>query len=128
MVSFTKAQDLIRLAQMAATSRHGVTLEDIAVEFDVSHRTAQRMTEALEATFKLTEHFDGPDRKRCWRLADPNLDRLQLKNETGLEALEIAARQAEGEGRLRHAKSLTDLRDGLLHRLGDGRDPGVADH
>lgn len=117
MVSFTKAQDLIQLAQMAASRRLGVTLEEVAYAFTVSHRTAQRMTEALETTFPLTEHYDGEDRKRRWRLVDPQLDRLQLRNETGLEALEIAARQAEAEGRLRHAKSLTDLRDGLLHRL-----------
>lgn len=116
-MSFAKAQGLIRLAQIASARRHGVTLEEIAEEFQVSHRTAQRMTEALETTFPLTEHFDGDDRKRRWRLAHANLDHLQLRSETALEALEIASRQAQTEGRLRHAKSLTVLRDGLLHRL-----------
>lgn len=116
-MSFSKAQDLIRLARFAATRRRGISLEEICEEFGVSHRTAQRMTEALIATFPLADHDDGDDRKRRWTLADPNLDKLQLRNETGLEALEIAARHAETEGRLRHAKALTDLRDGLLHRL-----------
>jgi predicted DNA-binding transcriptional regulator YafY len=50
-MSFSKAQDLLRLAQMAASRRGGVSLEDICVEFGVSHRTAQRMTEALDAAF-----------------------------------------------------------------------------
>ena len=50
-MSFSKAQDLLRLAQMAASRRAGVSLEDICVEFGVSHRTAQRMTEALDAAF-----------------------------------------------------------------------------
>lgn len=116
-MSFSKAQDLIRLARLAATRRRGISLEEISEEFGVSHRTAQRMTEALLATFPLADHDDGEDRKRRWTLADPDLDKLQLRNETGLEALEIAARHAETEGRLRHAKALTDLRDGLLQRL-----------
>ena len=46
---FAKAQDLLRLAQMAASRREGISLEDIRAEFNVSHRTAQRMTEALDA-------------------------------------------------------------------------------
>jgi predicted DNA-binding transcriptional regulator YafY len=116
-MSFSKAQDLIRLAQIASARRQGISLEEIAREFGVSHRTAQRMTEALEATFATVEANDGPDRKRRWRLADPQLDRLQLRNETGIEALEIAARHAAAESRLRHAKALSDLRQGLLDRL-----------
>lgn len=113
-MSFAKAQDLIRLAQLAATRRQGISLEDIVAEFEVSHRTAQRMTDALETTFGNVEIEDGEDRRRRWRLVDPNIDRLQLRYETGVEALEIAARTADGEGRLRHARALSDLRDRLL--------------
>ena len=116
-MSFSKAQDLIRLAQLAAARRRGVSLEDICAEFEVSHRTAQRMTDALEATFGNVLAEDGEDRKRRWRLTDPHLDRLQLRHETGVEALEIAARGAESDGRLRHAQALSDLREGLLARL-----------
>ena len=39
-MSFAKAQDPPRLAQMAALRRGGVNLEDICAEFDVSHRPA----------------------------------------------------------------------------------------
>ena len=46
---FAKAQDLLRLAQMAASRREGISLEDIRAEFNVSHRTSQRMTEALHS-------------------------------------------------------------------------------
>ena len=52
-MSFAKAQDLLRLAEMAVSRRGGVSLEDICGEFDVSHRTAQRMTEALDASFDM---------------------------------------------------------------------------
>ncbi len=68
-MSFAKAQDLLRLAQMAAARRGGVSLEDICIEFDVSHRTAQRMTEALEATFVNVSTADDAERRRYWRLA-----------------------------------------------------------
>lgn len=116
-MSFFKALDLIRLARMAAARHSGISLEEICAEFEVSHRTAQRMTDALVQTFGNVEISDGEDRKRRWRLVDPGLDRLQLRHETAVEALEIAVREANDEGRLRHARALADLRDGLLARV-----------
>lgn len=47
-MSFVKGQELLNLA-MIATRRSGVSLEDIVDESDCSHRTAQRMTDALQA-------------------------------------------------------------------------------
>ena len=116
-MSFSKAQDMIRLAQMAAARRGGISLEEICEEFGISHRTAQRMTDALEATFGNVTTVDGEDRKRRWRLLDSGISRLHLRRETGVEALEIASRAAKAEGRLRHAQALDDLRDGLLSGL-----------
>ena len=116
-MSFTKAQDLIRLAQMAASRRRGVSLEDICAEFDVSHRTAQRMTEALDAAFANVSTTDDVERRRFWRIDAPLPERLQPRQETAIEALEIAARAARDEGRLRHSRALEDFRDGLLARL-----------
>ncbi|GAB4385859.1 helix-turn-helix transcriptional regulator [Albidovulum sp.] len=121
-MSFSKARDLIRLAQLAAARRGGLGLEEICAEFGVSHRTAQRMTAALEEVFGNVVAEDGEDRRRRWRLVDPGLARLQLRQETAVEALEIAARAAERENRLRHARALSDLREGLLaHAPGRAR-------
>lgn len=120
-MSFAKAQDLLRLAQMAASRRGGVSLEDICAEFDVSHRTAQRMTEALDATFDNVTTMDDAERRRYWRLETPISESLQPRQETAIEALEIATRTAREDGRIRHARSLEDLRDRLLARL-DTRD------
>ncbi len=120
-MSFAKAQDLLRLAQMAASRRGGVSLEDICAEFDVSHRTAQRMTEALDATFDNVTTMDDAERRRHWRLETPIPESLQPRQETAIEALEIATRTAHGDGRLRHARSLEYFRDRLLARL-DTRD------
>lgn len=116
-MSFSKARDLLRLAQVAAARRGGITLEDICAEFNVSHRTAQRMTDALEETFGNVQVEDGEDRKRRWHLADPGLARLPLRHETVVEALEIAARDARAEERRRHARALDDLREGMLARV-----------
>ncbi|ADY66031.1 helix-turn-helix transcriptional regulator [Agrobacterium tumefaciens] len=114
---FSKSQDLIRLARLAAVRRTGISLDEIRDEFGISHRTAQRMTEALEAVFGTVEAVTGPDRRRRWRVLDPVLEKLQLRQETAIEALEIASKTARGEGRLRHAAALDDLRGGLLARL-----------
>ena len=116
-MSFAKAQDLIKLARLAATRRTGIGLDEICDEFGISHRTAQRMTDALETVFTNVEVVDGDDRRRRWRVADPLLGRLQPRQETAVEALEIASRVARGDGRLRHAAALDSLRDGLLARL-----------
>lgn len=114
---FSKAQDLLRLAQMAVSRRPGVSLEDICTEFSVSHRTAQRMTEALDATFANVTTSDAEDRRRYWRLEAPLPERLQPRQETTIEALEIAARAARDQARLRHARALEDLRDRQLAQL-----------
>ena len=89
-MSFAKAQDIIRLARLAATRRTGIGLDEICEEFGVSHRTAQRMTDALETVFTNVEVVDGNDRRRRWRVADPMLERLQPRQETAIEALEGA--------------------------------------
>ncbi len=116
-MSFAKAQDLLRLAQMAASRRAGVSLEGICAEFGVLHRTVQRMTEALDATFANVITMDDAERRRYWRLETPLPERLQPRQETTFEALEIAARTARDEGRIRHSRALEDLRDGLRARL-----------
>lgn len=116
-MSFSKAQELILLARLAQNRRRGISLEEICEEFDVSHRTAQRMTDALMTTFNNVISEDGEDRKRRWRITGNILDPLATRQETTLEALEIAARNAAEQGRARHSQVLTDLQDELLARL-----------
>jgi predicted DNA-binding transcriptional regulator YafY len=75
------------------------------------------MTEALDATFANVTTTDTEDRRRYWRLEAPPPERLQPRQETTIEALEIAARAARDQARLRHAHAIEDLRDKLLARL-----------
>jgi len=119
-MSFAKAQELLRLARMAAARHDGVTLDDICAEFGVAHRTAQRMTHALEESFADVTAEDGEDRRRRWRVGDRVLGRLEERSETTLEALEIALRAAEDEGRRGHARAIEGIRDRLLARLSPG--------
>jgi predicted DNA-binding transcriptional regulator YafY len=116
-MSFAKAQDLIRLAQLAATRRQGLTLDEIAEIFAISHRTAQRMTDALETSFAHVTWEDGPDRKRRWRLDAPLTSRLDLVPKVELEALEIAAQEAQAGGRQAHAAALEARRERLLAEM-----------
>jgi predicted DNA-binding transcriptional regulator YafY len=121
-MSFAKARQILRLAHMAAGRYQGVTLEDIAVEFACSHRTAQRMTDALEEIFAAVEVSDGwEDGRRRWRLRPGGAGRLSARDDDAVEAIDIALRDARATGRPRHVAALQAIRDRLLHDL-----PGPA--
>lgn len=77
-MSFSTAQDLIRLARLAASRRHGIGLDEICDEFGISHRTAQRMTDTLETAFMNVEAEDG-DVVLC----DGRVLFFELKSEKG---------------------------------------------
>lgn len=66
-MSFAKASDLLRLAEMAAARHYGIALSDIEAEFGVDRRTAQRMTKALEDLFPGTETTTDDARRKYWR-------------------------------------------------------------
>src|SRR3546814_16036401 len=71
IMTFAKANDLLRLAQLAASRRLGISLEEISQEFGISHRTAQRMTSALEDNFANVVVVEDDDRRRRWRIQSP---------------------------------------------------------
>src|SRR3546814_684000 len=81
-MTFAKANDLLRLAQLAASRRLGISLEEISQEFGISHRTAQRMTSALEDNFANVVVVEDDDRRRRWRIQSPIPERLQPRQET----------------------------------------------
>src|SRR3546814_4020696 len=101
-----------------SSRRLGISLEEISQEFGISHRTAQRMTSALEDNFANVVVREDDDRRRRWRIESPVPDRLQPRQENTIEALEIAARAARDEKRLRHP-----------HEIGraSGRERGCQD-
>ncbi|MAW85911.1 MAG: DeoR family transcriptional regulator [Phyllobacteriaceae bacterium] len=116
-MSFEKARQLIELATMAAARHGGISLDEIAKAFECSHRTAQRMTNALERCFQDVEVHEDEERRRRWRIVGRRFDRLALREEEALEALDIAAREAAENGRNNHAAVLHRLRNRFLATL-----------
>jgi hypothetical protein len=118
-MSLGKARDLLRLAEMAASRHMGVSLAEIAEEFDADHRTAQRMTKALEDVFQNVEVNIDEDRRRRWKLRDSSLLRLRGVGlgDSELAALEMGIKRAEREGATHDVKALISLRDRLLAHM-----------
>ncbi|WP_216641178.1 helix-turn-helix transcriptional regulator [Oceaniglobus roseus] len=109
---------MLRLADLAASRYSGVSLEEIAGEFHVHERTAQRMVRALVQIFPhAVEVHDGADRKRRWRLKEMPVARMRLRGAEELEALEGGIAALEAQGDRREADALSSLRDRLLAAL-----------
>lgn len=115
-MSFQKASDLLRLAEMATSRYAGVSLSDIEETFGVDRRTAQRMTKALEDTFPNVTSKADDERRKFWKLnaQDARLMLAQGVRESELSALDLSIRRAERDGAANEVKALTTLRDRLL--------------
>lgn len=117
-ISFSKAIDLLKLADLAASRHAGVTLDDIAEEFGVHERTAQRMARAMTDAFPhAVEVHDDDDRRRRWRIREVPIARLRLQGADELEALETAIRALTDDGDGRHARLLSSLKARLIAAL-----------
>ena len=115
-MSFQKAADLLRLAELATARYKGVSLTEIEEEFRVDRRTAQRMTKALEETFPRCVTRVDDDRRKFWKLRadEARLMLTQGIRDSELAALELAIRRAEREGLMSEVRALSGLRDRLL--------------
>lgn len=115
-MSFQKAADLLRLAEMATSRYAGVSLTDIEEAFSVDRRTAQRMTKALEDTFRNCVTRVDDDRRKFWKLKaeDARLMLAQGIRDSELASLELAVRRAERDGAVTEVRALAGLRDRLL--------------
>ena len=115
-MSYYKAVDLLRLAELANSRHLGVGLSEIEETFEVDRRTAQRMTKALEAVFPHVETSTDVERRKYWKLTgdDLRLVASQGIRDAELAALEMSIRRAERDGSVNEAESLRRLRDRLL--------------
>ncbi|OYY66597.1 YafY family protein [Sphingomonas sp. 28-62-11] len=118
-MSFAKGQELLKLAMMA-TGRTGVSLEDIVEEWGCSHRTAQRMTDALQAAFPQTEADDGEDRKRRWRIHAKAIAPLLTPSAEELAALATAIAELEAQQMTAEAATLRQLQSKVRALLPPG--------
>ena len=95
-MSFAKAEELLRLAMMA-TRRRGVSLEEIIDEFACSHRTAQRMTNALESAFPQTIASVDDSRRARWTVPARAIASLLTPTAEELAALTTAIGELEAQ-------------------------------
>ena len=116
-MSFQKAQDLLKLAQLAAARHRGVSLPDISQEFGVNLRTAQRMVRAMESIFPSLTFSTDNDRRRWWKLRDTTMIGMQGIYDRELVALEMSIRRAEREGAQSEVEALQALRGRLIATL-----------
>ena len=115
-VPFTKTLELMRLADMAAARPQGVCLNDIKAIFNVNHRSAQRMAQALELVFPaVRKTIDETDRRKWWSLSGNECQlRWQGIRADELSALEMGIRRANREGAITEVRALEALRDRLI--------------
>lgn len=115
-MSYAKAADLLRIAEMAMSRFDGIALQDLTEEFDCDHRTAQRMMRSFETVFPQVDIREDEDRRRHWRLPrhDPRWLQAQGIRDGELAALELAATRADRDGAPDEARRLRVLRDRLL--------------
>ena len=115
---------LLHLAVLLSGSHEGLSIADVRREFDVSHRTAQRMMAAIRDRFPDCDEVEGDDRAKRWRLQQTALRGLMGAEAAELAELDAAARRLRDEGaaagraealerlaaKLRAAMKLSDLR------------------
>src|SRR5437763_7459186 len=91
------ATRLLHLARLFAAEAAGIGLDDIAAEFGVSRRTAERMRDAVAEVFPQLEEIED-ERPKRWRLPNglSGIFREPLADE--LAALRGVAKRLAGEG------------------------------
>jgi predicted DNA-binding transcriptional regulator YafY len=113
-MAFRKAQELMRLAEMAGSRHRGICLNDVSEAFSVNNRTAQRMMREFEETFPAYTCSTDGDRRRWWKLSDTTLTKMRGVRASELSALDMAIKRAQHDGAVMDVKGLESLRDRLL--------------
>ena len=120
---YQRAADIVELAMRLQAHSAGLTIEDIARDFAVSRRTAERMRDAVEATFGPLLEVDTADSRRHWRLDSTPLRQLISVSADELAEVEFATERLDERGLGLQAGTLR----GLAHKLRAKRRPRVPD-
>jgi len=113
-MSFAKANQLYRMAEMAAARHRGISMRDVMDEFAVEERTARRMFRQFEDLFRGVATKDDEDRRRWWTLSDVPYIQHRVLRENELAALDLAIRRAARDGAETEAKALESARDHIV--------------
>ena len=106
---YERLSDITRLAIRLQGLRGGMTIADIAREFDVSRRTAERLRSAVEQAFGPLDTVEGVGRQIRWRLQSPSLRQLVRVSSRELAELNLAAESLERNGLAERADALKEL-------------------
>ena len=110
---YERLTDIVRLAIRLQGTRQGLTLDGMAMERGVSRRTAERLRDAVEASFGPLEEVETGERKKLWRLQSNPLRQLIRVAPEELAELESAAEGLDRTGMSDRATVLRELADKL---------------
>jgi predicted DNA-binding transcriptional regulator YafY len=113
-MSFVKARELLRIAEMAKARYRGVSLRDIMSELSVNERTARRMARELEDLCPKVLITEDEERRRYWKLAQVPFIDHRVVHEKELSALDLAIRRAARDGAENEVAALQSIRDHLV--------------
>jgi predicted DNA-binding transcriptional regulator YafY len=113
-MSFVKARELLRIAEMAKARYRGVSLRDIMSELSVNERTARRMVRELEDLCPKVLITEDEERRRYWKLAQVPFIDHRVVHEKELSALDLAIRRAARDGAENEVAALQSIRDHLV--------------
>lgn len=114
---YARLADLVRLALRMQGRADGVSLEEIAQDFGVSRRTAERMRDALREAFPQVEEVAEPGGRKRWRLPPGVAGRLADPTVDDIAALHRGAALARRDNDTATATQLGTLSDRLRARL-----------
>ena len=99
MSRLNKANEIIELAIMLQNSYSGLTLDDIAQEFECSRRSAERMKAVLAEKFgnKIEEVINSTDKKKRWRFKKGTMNWLINFTSTDFANLEICKKSLKSK-------------------------------
>ena len=106
---YERLTEIFRLATRLQGSRGGMTMDDIAEEFRVSRRTAERMRDAVEAVFGPVESVVSGEKRIHWRLRSSTLRGLVGITPEEIAELESAAGNLDRTGLAERARMLREL-------------------
>jgi predicted DNA-binding transcriptional regulator YafY len=104
-----KVVELLQLAQEMQGLTLGLSLYDIEERLQCSHRTAQRLMNAIRETFPQTEEAPSYDNIKRWRIPSGTLDKLVSFTADELADIEAAISVLKRDNLLDHVASLQSV-------------------
>ena len=111
---YERVSDIVKLAIRLQGTAEGLTLDDIAAEFAVSRRTAERMRDAVEGVFGPLLVVESGDKRLHWKLDSYDIRKVARITPQELVELQSAANGLDRDGLTERAAILRGLSEKLL--------------